>query len=232
MCDYFRVQCLSEVTSLASVRRQSIWSVVLKILTGGRNLVFRADVGWRLGHIAQIVLPTATFRLWFVFIILHHERRRIVHFNPTAVVLSFQSAIPRFIMPARISLGLIAVQRGDSAAAAEQYAALETIQGTFLLTLDLGSVDRRLGLFAQTMGALDKASQHFEDGLAFCRKADYRPELAWTCCDYADALLQRNNPGDREKATSLMDESLAISSELGMRPLMERVLSRRNILKA
>ena len=31
---------------------------------------------------------------------------------------------------------------------------------------------------------------------------------------------------------SLLDESLAISSELGMRPLMERVLSRRDILKA
>ena len=28
------------------------------------------------------------------------------------------------------------------------------------------------------------------------------------------------------------DESLAISSDLGMRPLMERVLSRRDILKA
>ncbi len=33
-------------------------------------------------------------------------------------------------------------------------------------------------------------------------------------------------------ATSLLDESLAISSELGMRPLMERVLSRREILTA
>ncbi len=30
------------------------------------------------------VLPTATFRLLFVFIILHHERRRIVHFDVTA----------------------------------------------------------------------------------------------------------------------------------------------------
>ena len=39
-------------------------------------------------------------------------------------------------------------------------------------------------------------------------------------------------PGDRTKAMSLLDESLAISSELGMRPLMERVLSRREILKA
>ncbi len=31
---------------------------------------------------------------------------------------------------------------------------------------------------------------------------------------------------------SLLDESLAISTELGMRPLMERVLSRKDILKA
>ena len=48
----------------------------------------------------------------------------------------------------------------------------------------------------------------------------------------ADSLLQLNASGDREKAISLLDESLAISSELGMRPLMERVLSRREILGA
>ncbi len=42
----------------------------------------------------------------------------------------------------------------------------------------------------------------------------------------------RTESGDRELAMSLLDESLAISSELGMRPLMERVLSRREILKA
>ncbi len=41
------------------------------------------------------------------------------------------------------------------------------------------------------MGNLDQAATHFEDALAFCRKAGYRPDLAWTCCDYADTLLQR-----------------------------------------
>ena len=80
-----------------------------------------------------------------------------------------------------------------------------------------------LGLLAHTMGDLDQAMTHFEDALAFCRKAGYRPELAWTCCDYADTLLQRNEPGDRDKAVSLLDESLSISTELGMRPLMDRV---------
>ena len=81
------------------------------------------------------------------------------------------------------------------------------------------------------MGKLDDAMAHFEDALTFCRKAGYRPELAWTCCDYADTLLQREGDGDREKAMSLLDESLAISTELGMRPLMKRVLPRREILR-
>ncbi len=84
----------------------------------------------------------------------------------------------------------------------------------------------------QTIGNLDQATSHFEDALSFCRNASYRPELAWTCCDYADTLLQRNASGDRAKAIALLDESLSISSELGMRPLMERVLSRREILRA
>ena len=37
---------------------------------------------------------------------------------------------------------------------------------------------------------------------------------------------------DRAKAIPLLDESLAISTELGMRPLRERVLSRLDILRA
>ncbi len=92
--------------------------------------------------------------------------------------------------------------------------------------------DTILELLAETMGNLEQAMVHFEDGLVFCRKAGYRPELAWTCHDYADTLLQRNITGDHARAMSLLDESLAISRELGMRPLMERVLSRREILKA
>ena len=94
------------------------------------------------------------------------------------------------------------------------------------------SVDRLLGLLSQTLGNLDQAMAHFEDARAFCRKAGYRPELVWTCCDYSDALVQRNGSADKTKAMALLDESLAISSELGMRPLMERVLSRREILTA
>lgn len=82
------------------------------------------------------------------------------------------------------------------------------------------------------MGNLDQATGHFEDALAFCRKAGYRPELPWTCCDYADALREQNAEGDRAKLIAMLEESLAISSELGMRTLTQRVMSRREILKA
>jgi hypothetical protein len=82
------------------------------------------------------------------------------------------------------------------------------------------------------MGNLDQAVARFEGASAICRKWGFRPELAWACCDYADALRDRDAAGDPAMALTLLDESLAISSELGMRPLMERVLSRREILKA
>lgn len=93
-------------------------------------------------------------------------------------------------------------------------------------------MDRLRGLLSFPTGNLDQAASHFEDALAFCRKVGERLELAWSCCDYADALLQRNGPGDRQKAMAPLDESLAISWELGMSPLMERVLSRQDILSA
>lgn len=45
-------------------------------------------------------------------------------------------------------------------------------------------------------------------------------------------MLQRDGEGDRTKTVSRLDESLRISCEVGMRSLMELVLSRREILGA
>ncbi|MCH7737436.1 MAG: hypothetical protein IH872_08545 [Chloroflexi bacterium] len=130
-----------------------------------------------------------------------------------------------FIQFAQTGLGLIAVIRGNGEAAREQYSALASYRGLMLV---LGGIanDRLLGLLSQTMGDLDQAAVHFEDALAFCRKSGYRPELAWSCHDYADLLLERQEEGDGAKAISLMEKSLTIASELGMRPLVERVASK------
>ena len=134
---------------------------------------------------------------------------------------------PIAVKYANLSSAILAVARGDVASAERHYSAIAS--GPKFQS-GLVCFDRILGLSAQTMTNLDRAAAHFEDALAFCRIGGYRPELAWTCCDYA--LRERDGPGDKEKAVSLLDESLAISSELGMRPFMERVLSRREILGA
>ncbi|MCH8818222.1 MAG: hypothetical protein IIC92_10895, partial [Chloroflexi bacterium] len=120
------------------------------------------------------------------------------------------------------------------------YNELEPLSKTMFIWM---SVDRMLGRLAKAMERRVDAVSHFEDGLVFCRNAGYRPELAWTCSDYAEMLLDgvdgaspsaegSARDGDHEKAIELQDEALTITRDLGMRPLTERILARREILRA
>ena len=136
-------------------------------------------------------------------------------------VLFSASANPNAVSRAQVGLGLVAVLRNDAVTARHQYSALEAYKGTYSWWLI--SVDRLLGLLAKTVGNREQAFVHFEDSLAFCRKAGYRPELAWTCYDFADTLLERDDLDDQTKARSLLDEALVITRELSMKPLQERV---------
>ena len=186
----------------------------------------RLLTGWRsvgagvLGLQSDPVLVTA----FVARITGNSDRFEFVQEAAGQVVTSPRSS-PREVVSAKAGLGLIAVSAREASVARAQYAALEPHGGTMSGYVGLVSTDRILGLLAHTMGNLDDAATHFEDALAFCRKAGYRPELAWSLCDYADMLRERDASGDQEKATALLDESLAISTELGMRPLMERVRS-------
>ena len=184
----------------------------------------------RLLDVMRVTAPGATLEFGFaasatlLAACITGDQTRI-HVGETAAgtILSSPAATPFVTVTARVGLALVAAQRSDALAAREQYEALVPAGGTILLWSM--AVDRLLGLLAHTMGDGNLASDHFETALAFCRDAGYRPELAWTCHDYAEALLQRGNPGDLETATSLLSESLAISTELGMRPLMDRVIT-------
>ena len=141
-------------------------------------------------------------------------------------LLSIPSGVePRIAQIARTGLALLAMQTDDVSAAEEQYSFLKSwpTSRTPLILID---GDRVLGLLAQTIGDQEAAVNHFEDSLTFCRKAGYRPELAEVCCDYADTLLARGKEGDSSKAKSLLEESLAISADLGMVPLSARVTAR------
>ena len=130
---------------------------------------------------------------------------------------------------ARLGLALSAIREGDLEAVKKYYDALRSAPSMMLLLI---STDRVRGLMAAAMGEPDQAITHFEGALTLTRRGGYRPELAWTCCDYADVLLQRDGPGDGPKAASLLSESLAIAQDLGMRPLTQRIEACRERLKS
>jgi tetratricopeptide (TPR) repeat protein len=139
-------------------------------------------------------------------------------------VLALPRLAPALALYARSGLALIAVQRSDADAAERHYRALEAQRGTASFFVPL-TFDRLLGLLALTFGRADAAVAHFADGLAFCDRAGYRPEYAWTACDYADTLLLRRGADDSGTALALQEEALAVARELDMRPLEERVLT-------
>jgi len=76
------------------------------------------------------------------------------------------------------------------------------------------------------------AAEELEEVVQDCRKAGAKVELAKTLIDFSEMLLDRNAPGNSEKVTELQDEAITISTELDMKPLLERVLGQREILKA
>lgn len=103
---------------------------------------------------------------------------------------------------ARIALAVVAVERGDTLTAQEQYDALLPYRG--VMTNGHPPVtDRVLGLLAQTLGRIDDAAAHFEDALDFCRER-FHGEQGHVSYEYAALLFSRRGPGDRERAIELM----------------------------
>ena len=142
-----------------------------------------------------------------------------------AGVLSLPALSPALATYATAGLGLVAVLVEDPDTAGRLYGTLAAQRGTASFFVPL-SFDRLLGLLATTSGRIDVAIGHFAEGLAFCARAGYRSEYAWTAADYADALLMHQGADGRGKAVALQDEALEIARALDMRPLVKRVLAR------
>jgi hypothetical protein len=92
--------------------------------------------------------------------------------------------------------------------------------------------DRNLGYLAWKIGEPEFANRHYQHAIDFCRSNGFTVEQAWCCAEFAEFLLERDDPGDSDKVTEFQDEAIAIATELGMQPLLERVLAQREILKA
>jgi DNA-binding CsgD family transcriptional regulator len=93
---------------------------------------------------------------------------------------------------------------------------LKHITGAAVLTVN---VERVKGLLAEAMGDLDAAIMHLQSASEFCRGTGHRPELAWSTRDYAKALMQRRGPDDQRNAVPVLEDCLAIATELEMAPL-------------
>ena len=94
------------------------------------------------------------------------------------------------------------------------------------------SVDHILGLLSSAEDDWPTAESHMKKALISCRNAGFNPTVAYLNADYADVLLDHDALNNREQASQLQDEAIAIAKELGMKPLLERVLAKREILKA
>jgi DNA-binding CsgD family transcriptional regulator len=90
-----------------------------------------------------------------------------------------------------------------------------------------GAATYYLGLLAATMCRWEEAQRHFADALAMNARMGAKPALAHTQYAYAKMLLAHAQPDDGASAMSLLDEALAISLELGMHTLEERVVALR-----
>jgi tetratricopeptide (TPR) repeat protein len=116
---------------------------------------------------------------------------------------------------------------GDSVRAATLYQLLLPYAGHTVVVANAlacyGAVSRYLGRLAATMSRWEEAEKHFEDALAMNARMEAKPWLAHTQHEYAEMLLARSRAEDRVKAMSLLDEALAISRELGMKSVVEKV---------
>lgn len=160
-----------------------------------------------------------------------------VDVDPSAVIAVQRSVIdnPRTHLGQRITAlrreAMLFAHIGDVEAVRNRYEELQSI--AHLATYDgLAVGDRALGYLAWKIGNLEAAAGHYEDALGFCRRGGFRVELAWALFQYAEVLAERNDVGDRKRVVSLQDEAIEIGQELGLSPLLERILARRRFLKA
>jgi len=126
-------------------------------------------------------------------------------------------------------LGQLLPLLGDRSRVERHYAAWKPEAGLFWFGW---SGNRELAHMAVAMGKHEDAARHFEDAVTGSRKAGYKVELAYSLADYGDFLLDHGGEGTGHKARAMHDEALQVGRDLGMKPLIERILKRRQFLKA
>jgi class 3 adenylate cyclase len=93
---------------------------------------------------------------------------------------------------------------------------------TLGLTSFLGAVAHHLGVLAGVLGRWDAATAHFEAALERHLAMGARPYVALTQQAYADVLVAKDGPSDRERAHHLRQASLRTAEELKLPAIQAR----------
>ena len=88
-----------------------------------------------------------------------------------------------------------------------------------------GPVARTLAQLESLMGLHDEAVAHFELALEKLERLRFRVLGTIFRVDFAEALVARDAPGDRDRALALLREALDLADDLGMKPTVERALA-------
>ena len=124
-------------------------------------------------------------------------------------------------LPAALSLlADVCWSLGDAARAPDLYRMLSPREGECVVVgyanTAAGAVARTLALLAATMGRWGDAERHFEDALRMNAQLGDKPWLAHTRAQYGAVLIDRDAPGDRDKARQLLTEAIAMYRQIGM----------------
>jgi class 3 adenylate cyclase len=82
-----------------------------------------------------------------------------------------------------------------------------------------------LGLLAHTMGRLDEAAEHLEKGIALMEGWGVKHLEARGRIAFCDLLLERQEPGDAERALKLLNDVLDIGGEINSPLLVQEALA-------
>jgi tetratricopeptide (TPR) repeat protein len=141
------------------------------------------------------------------------------------------ASIPRdmFWLTAITVLGEACALLGDRERAATLYRMLSPYADRNVqvgAASSFGSTARFLGELAATARDWDAMTADFERALELNRRWANRPVVAMTQLRYGESLLDRDAPGDRERAAELLGDAVATADELGMPFIRRRAAAR------
>ncbi len=211
-------------------------------LPADAELLFRATINWlrkeqgRFEGLEAEMRRTAEefwwypmFRCFLAELYVDLDRRDDAQRVFDALVANgFEALLPRdnqWLLGASV-LADVCAYLGDHDAACKLYDELLPVADLNVVGVGegaRGSVARSLGLLATLLGRHEEAEQHFQAGLLANERMGARPWVARTQHEYAQLLLARDAPGDRERARELLDTALETARALGMATLSARI---------